>query len=1011
MKMTVHCSVRLNTLSKFASVVLKASVDENMLGCTANKRVLLTLFLFTILFIPSWLSPVRATNGTGPIAIFAPSMAMPLPTPTPGYIARPAPVSGVLRILVIASYFADINYTVSIDTLKQQFFGTTNSWYAYYQEISYGSITLKGDVIGWYKLPYPEAHYGHDCTSIDDADCSGSDASWQIANDASLAAQATGVRTDEAIGVQPAAPTGVDFSKYDYFVFVHSGYGEESSGVKDDVWSVTYLGGVYVRTNTRTLTKFQIVPELEAGGAVPLGVYCHEFGHQLGLPDLYNTINGKTILGPWELMDKGLWNGDPPGSSPAHMGAWDKLQLGFISGSMVATALPGVTDTYTIDPTEVASSNVHAVEIPLSSTSNPSKYYLVEVRAALGYDSALPAQGVLITYVDNTAIVGRVHVMDGHPAVPALEDAVWNVGQTFTDSKNNIAVTVTGRIANSYQVTVNRGGAPPPPIQNQTSYVNLAISSVNAQPAVITRPNTNVTVTVQISNLGTQDATNAQVQIKLDGTLYTNLEVSVGAGASTQTSFTWDSTVGSHQFQITIDPNNLLNDTDRTNNVATFNLNVGPTLTINVPLNMTFNSTVWVAVNGVKYNVTSGQLQTGVQAGNVTVQVQPIVNTTQGVREQFSGWSDGSLANPRNITITSNTALQAVFATEYLLSIDPSGGATSRSAWYKPQTIAVISATNPSNVTANSSRLIFNGWSGDVTSNSTYLQVNMTKPLSLKADWITQYYVTIISPTGSPTGSGWYNAGQIATVGVQSSVQYSNETRLVFTGWNSTALGQTPSAQITVNAPTTLQAGWKTQYYVSVLSPYGGPQGTGWYDAGSNVRIYVQREIDYSNSTRRIFTGWSGDYTGSATNVTLHLNNPKALNANWNTEYLVTFKVIGIPNATIVTMNLNNVTYNLSVNTAYQGWYEKGATINPIMNQTVPDGFMIHKFSGWTNATGGQITAPLTVKAPSTYVASYSTDVSLPPIPGFPIEAVLTGILLGVGVLLVIRKRRQADKS
>src|SRR5208283_3226816 len=119
-----------------------------------------------------------------------------------------------------------------------------------------------------------------------------------------------------------------------------------------------------------------------------------------------------------------------------------------------------------------------------------------------------------------------------------------------------------------------------------------------------------------------------------------------------------------------------------------------------------------------------------------------------------------------------------------------------------------VTAVNPSNVTANSSRLIFNGWSGDMTTNATLLQVNMTKPVSLKANWITQYYVTIISPTGSPTGNGWYNAGQIATVGVQSTVQYSNGTRLVFTGWNSTTLGKTPSAQITVNAPTTCkQAG------------------------------------------------------------------------------------------------------------------------------------------------------------------------------------------------------------
>ena len=134
------------------------------------------------------------------------------------------------------------------------------------------------------------------------------------------------------------------------------------------------------------------------------------------------------------------------------------------------------------------------------------------------------------------------------------------------------------------------------------------------------------------------------------------------------------------------------------------------------------------------------------------------------------------------------------------------------------------------------------------------------------------------------------------------------------------------------------------------------------------------------------------------------------MNANWNTEYLITFKVSGIPNSTIVEMNLNNVTYDMSVNGGYQAWYKKGITLSPVLNQTVPDGFMIHKFSGWTNATGGTITGPLTVKAPATYVASYSTDVSLPPIPGFPIEAILMGMMLGLGVLLVVRRRRQPPR-
>ena len=179
----------------------------------------------------------------------------------------------------------------------------------------------------------------------------------------------------------------------------------------------------------------------------------------------------------------------------------------------------GFTSSFTVDPTEVPSSNVHAIRIPLSA--DPSQYYLVEVRSFTGFDKALPATGVLITSVDENAIIGKVHVMDGHPGVSDLEDAVWNIGQTFSDNQNNIAVTVTGKVGNSYQVTVNRGGAPPPPNQNQ-SYVDLAITGVSAQPPVITFPNTTVTITIQVSNLGTSGVTNVPVGVDLDGQHYTN---------------------------------------------------------------------------------------------------------------------------------------------------------------------------------------------------------------------------------------------------------------------------------------------------------------------------------------------------------------------------------------------------------------------------------------------------------------------------------------------------------
>jgi immune inhibitor A len=327
---------------------------------------------------------------------------------------------------------------VSIAQLKKTWFVTVP---AYYREVSYGKLTIQGDVYGWYRLPYPKAHYGRDCHGINDSDCSGSNHSWQIADDAVSLARAD-----------------VNFSNYDYFVFLHSGRGQETSYVKDDVWSVTYVDGVSIRTGSKTITRFNIVPELEEPPYVPNGDWVLEFAHNLGVPDLYNTTKGpnnaRTILGPWDLMDKGSWNGDPPGSLPAHMTAWPKIQLGFISGSMLATVNLGVASTFTVDPTEVASRNLHAVKIPLTNAPNPSQYYLVEVRTQTGFDSALPDSGVLITYVDEALPVGPVRIVNGDPSVSDLENASWHVGQAFIDSQHHLTVGVAGKSGNSYQITI-----------------------------------------------------------------------------------------------------------------------------------------------------------------------------------------------------------------------------------------------------------------------------------------------------------------------------------------------------------------------------------------------------------------------------------------------------------------------------------------------------------------------------------------------------------------------------
>ena len=80
-------------------------------------------------------------------------------------------------------------------------------------------------------------------------------------------------------------------------------------------------------------------------------MFAHEYAHDLGLPDFYDTAGGENSTGFWTLMSSGSWlnkGEDDIGTTPNHMGPWEKLQLGWLDYSVVN---PGTTDAaFTLSP-------------------------------------------------------------------------------------------------------------------------------------------------------------------------------------------------------------------------------------------------------------------------------------------------------------------------------------------------------------------------------------------------------------------------------------------------------------------------------------------------------------------------------------------------------------------------------------------------------------------------------------------------------------------------------------
>lgn len=203
--------------------------------------------------------------------------------------------------------------------------------------------------------------------------------------------------------------SGDDDGYVDSLFFVHAGPGREQTGDSNDIWSHAWAFSGGVATNDGvSCYRYSVEPEMLAEGSLmTMGVFAHEYGHVLGLPDLYDTDYSSSGIGNWGLMSGGSWGrraGDPVGSAPSHMTAWSKKELGWLTPVNVASDQLGVI----IPPAET---NAVAYRLWRDGVVG-DEYFLIENRRRLGFDESLvrrqidyglPApEGLVIYHVDES---------------------------------------------------------------------------------------------------------------------------------------------------------------------------------------------------------------------------------------------------------------------------------------------------------------------------------------------------------------------------------------------------------------------------------------------------------------------------------------------------------------------------------------------------------------------------------------------------------------------------------
>jgi len=854
-------------------------------------------------------------------------------------LPRPGPVVGEITVLVIAVEFQDYNHTLSIEEVADQTIGQLDK---YYSTVSYGAASVTGKVVGWVKVPHMMSQYGYDNGPfIDDLDGDGYPDSWRLLKD-----------------TIPIVAQEVDVKAYQQILILHAGFGQESSRRTNDIWSVTYISWT-TETKYGTFDRFAVVPEMEDRGLATMGVYTHEFGHLLGLPDLYSYTNEQ--VGPWDLMARGAWNGKPLGSSPAEMIAWDRIFLGWMTPDRVLNVTRQARTNATVNPIELPSSGIQAVLVP-TLAKDSKHYYLIEVRQKIGFDVALPSSGVLISYIDETKS-NPVKIIDAVQTTSSLDDAPYQVGQKYLDAQNSLVISVVSTDGSAFSVIVD----------TMAPTVDVAVEGLTLNPPTV-HPNITATLNVEVANEGTLKAKTFTVAVYLDGALFSSRKLTLDPAESGQFHLLWTpKTTGAYNFKVVLDPEKGLSEVNRENNEKTLNVVVGYTLTLEVrPQDAGVDLQWWLIVNGLNQTyVGVGEFQIGVLPGSNTVQIQPAIYMNPSARYVFRQWSDGVTDNPRTISVISDIFLSTDFSSEYLLSLEPNGGATTPSGWYPIGTPVTITATSPSNVVENQSRCLFVNWGGDIVSNSTVVTVTMDRPFNVAANWRTQYYLRVDSTHGV-LGEGWYDADTQVTVSLSSTVLTGDGTRSLFVQWLGDLSGSDPNQQVIMSGPRFVSAMWVTQYELRIDSEYGHTAGAGWYDPGIQAAYLVDTlSIESANGTRRVFVNWSGDSSGSAQQGTIVMDAPKVIRANWSTQYKVVFAINGVRNETTLTVVVDGQSYRVKPPEAVTLWYVSGSSVSFSANATASENFRQYVLADWKNSTGGAVKSPQTILKSETYTASY----------------------------------------
>lgn len=293
------------------------------------------------------------------------------------------------------------------------------SFKQFYDQQSGGSYDIEGNVLGWYKAENSAKYYGADSADGSNHNVKVRDLIKEVLQDAAKDANLADYDLKDPYDLDNDGDINEPDGIIDHLMVIHSGMGQEAGGGaigEDSIWS--HSSKVYsvqngnavpwkIPNTTMSAFPYTIMPEDGAAG-----VFCHEFGHDLGLPDEYDTqyTGAGEPIEYWSIMSSGSWAGKIPGTEPTGFSPYGKQYFQKTYGgnwqSVKTIDSNDITSkgiSFVLDQASLKGNNADAIKVTL-----PKKVTVVNVPTS-GTHSYFSGKGdeidhSMVTSLDLTSI-------------------------------------------------------------------------------------------------------------------------------------------------------------------------------------------------------------------------------------------------------------------------------------------------------------------------------------------------------------------------------------------------------------------------------------------------------------------------------------------------------------------------------------------------------------------------------------------------------------------------------